>query len=102
MVDTPRPQPSNLPPTDPENPSRRKAAFACPHHDHHPPPPRDMSSALAPSRRRYIPVRVADVPLEKRRQAARLAVKREDDMLERWRIFLIAEDPGELIAWIAP
>ncbi len=61
-----------------------------------------MTSALAPSRRRCVPVRVADVPLERRRYAARLAIKREDDPLERWRIVMLAEDPGELVAWVAP
>ena len=59
-------------------------------------------SALVPSRRRYIPVRVADVPLPTRRKAARTAVKWEDDMMERWRIIMLAENPGELVAWIAP
>ncbi|MCR4339217.1 MAG: hypothetical protein NUW01_04935 [Gemmatimonadaceae bacterium] len=61
-----------------------------------------MSSAIAPSKRRHLPVRVADVPLEKRRHAARQAVKREPDPLERWAIFMLAEDPGELVAWVAP
>jgi hypothetical protein len=61
-----------------------------------------MSSALAPSRRRCVPVRLADVPLEKRRHAARVAIKWEDDPLERWRIIMLAEQPGELVAWVAP
>ena len=58
-------------------------------------------SALAPSRRRYVPVRVADVPLEKRRSAARVAIRQEPDPLERWKIIMLAEEPGELVAWIA-
>ena len=60
-----------------------------------------MSSACAPSSRRCIPVRVADVPLEERRHAARVALKREPDPLERWKIIMLAEEPGELVAWIA-
>lgn len=59
-------------------------------------------SVLAPSRRRHVPVRIADVPLEKRRYAARLAIRWEDDPLERWRIIMLAEQPGNLVAWVAP
>lgn len=60
-----------------------------------------MSSACAPSPRRCVPVKVADVPLEKRRHAARQAIKREPDPSERLRIIMLAEYPGELVAWIA-
>lgn len=60
------------------------------------------SSCLQPSPRRIIPVRVADVPLPKRRHAASVAIKHEDDEIERLRIRLLAENPGNLIAWIAP
>ena len=42
------------------------------------------------------------MPLPTRRKAARTAVKWEDDMMERWRIIMLAENPGELVAWIAP
>lgn len=61
-----------------------------------------MSSCLQPSPRRIIPVRVADVPIDKRRQAAHVAIKHEDDEYERLRIRLLAEHPGDLVAWIAP
>ena len=60
-----------------------------------------MSSACLPSVRRCIPVRVADVPLEKRRAAARVATRMEADPMERRRILMLAEQPGNLIAWIA-
>lgn len=61
-----------------------------------------MSSCLQPSPRRIIPVRVADVPIDLRRHAANVAIKREQDEYERLRIRLIAENPGDLVAWIAP
>lgn len=61
-----------------------------------------MSTALEPSKRRHQPVRVADVPVEKRRRAAREVIRREDDPLEQLRILVLAENPGNLIAWIAP
>jgi len=31
-----------------------------------------------------------------------LAIKREDDPMERWKIIMLAEQPGELVAWVAP
>lgn len=61
-----------------------------------------MSSCLQPYRRRIVPVRVADVPIAKRRQAARVAIRHEHDEYERLRIRLLAEHPGDLIAWVAP
>lgn len=61
-----------------------------------------MSSCLQPSPRRIITVRVADVPIDLRRHAANVAIKREQDEYERLRIRLIAENPGDLVAWIAP
>ena len=61
-----------------------------------------MSSCLHPSPRRIIPVRVADVPITKRRYAAQSAIKHEHDEYERLRIRLLAEHPGDLVAWIAP
>ena len=42
------------------------------------------------------------MPLEERRQAAHVAMRAETDPWERFRIRLLAEDPGELIAWVAP
>lgn len=60
-----------------------------------------MSSACAPSSRRCVPVKVADVPLEERRDAAIVAIRREPDPVERARIWRLAEYPGELVAWIA-
>lgn len=59
-------------------------------------------SATEPSRRRNKPVRLKDVPLPVRRRAARAAVRYEDDLLEKWRIIMLAEDPGDLVAWVAP
>ena len=41
------------------------------------------------------------MPLEKRRHAARIAIRQEPDPLQRWRIIMLAEEPGELVAWIA-
>ena len=45
---------------------------------------------------------VADVPLAKRRHAARQAIKAEHDPMERLRILMLAEAPGDLVAWVAP
>lgn len=55
-----------------------------------------------PDSRRIIPVRVADVPLEERRKAAGVAARHEVDPYEAVRIRMVAEEPGDLIAWVAP
>jgi hypothetical protein len=56
---------------------------------------------LPPDTRRIKPVRVADVPVSVRRRAASTAAKQEHSAQERLRLRMLAEDPGELIAWIA-
>lgn len=60
-------------------------------------------SCLRPSAQRTIAVRLADVPIEKRRFAASLAIRDEHDPMERLRIKLLAEFPPKtLVAWIRP
>lgn len=60
-------------------------------------------SCLRPSQQRTIPVRLADVPLAKRRWAASLAIKAEEDPYKRLRIKILAEyPPPDLTAWIRP
>jgi len=61
---------------------------ASPHPDH------------ASSAQRTHPVRVADVPLHVRRRAAAEAIRHERDLVEALKIRMLAEHPGDLIAWV--
>lgn len=60
-------------------------------------------SCLRPSTQRTVPVRLIDVPIERRRFAASMAIKEEPDPTERLRIKLLAEFPPKtLVAWVRP
>lgn len=54
-----------------------------------------------PDSRRIKPVKLADVPKPDRMRAARKACRYEEDPWERLRILMLAEEPGDLVAWIA-
>ena len=61
-----------------------------------------MRQASPPDRRRIIPVRLVDVPLEVRLKGARVAKRAEVDPFERLRIDLAAHSPDpEFVGWIA-
>lgn len=56
-----------------------------------------------PSRQRRIPVRLRDVPLERRMQAAQRVARVESDPDEIARVFLLAvAPPSDVIAWVRP
>jgi len=57
---------------------------------------------LPPDRRRIVPIRVADVPLAVRRKAATAAARGALNIEEAVEIRMLAEEPGDLIAWVAP
>jgi hypothetical protein len=60
-------------------------------------------SCLTPSKRRTVPVRLIDVPLEQRLSGARLAVKWAADPDEAMDILRIALFPrADLVAWVKP
>ena len=46
-------------------------------------------------------MRLADVPLEDRRAAAKRLMREESDLLMQIDIWRLAEKPGNLVAWIA-
>jgi hypothetical protein len=61
-----------------------------------------MASVMDPSRQRCVRVRLADVPLDERLLAARVAVSVEPDPWVRLRIRVLALNPGDLTAWVRP
>ncbi len=60
-----------------------------------------MASVLRPSKRRWKPVRLADVPVKERRRAAKQVIAQETDARMCLEVFLLAEWPGNTTAWIA-
>lgn len=54
-----------------------------------------------PDTRRIKRVRVADVPHEVRIRAASEVCKQEHDVWVRLQVRMLAEDPGDLCAWVA-
>jgi hypothetical protein len=61
-----------------------------------------IENVFPPDKRRIVPVRLADVPVRRRRAAALRAAKHETDPFEVLEMRIIAEEPGDRIAWIAP
>jgi hypothetical protein len=63
----------------------------------------ELDAAVPPDARRCVPVRVADVPLQQRVDAARqFAGDFLESADERMALLGLALDPGELVAWVAP
>lgn len=61
-----------------------------------------MGDCLHPSRRRHVPVRLADVPKPVRLKAAAEAARIERDPDVRLQIRMLAVNPPpDLIAWVA-
>lgn len=54
-----------------------------------------------PDTRRLKRVKIADVPIDIRRHAAQRVCKEEHDAYQRLKVRMLAEDPGDLVAWIA-
>lgn len=61
-----------------------------------------MASCLEPSPRRTRRVLIRDVPLPVRRRAAWEAAMSTEDPLDKLRLRLLAEDPGDLAAYVKP
>lgn len=54
-----------------------------------------------PDSRRLKRVKLADVPRDVRVRAASEVCKQEHNAFERLKVRMLAEDPGETVAWIA-
>lgn len=54
-----------------------------------------------PDRRRIVPVRLTEIPLDRRLRAAHEAIKTAADARERAEILLAAAHPSDRVYWVA-
>lgn len=60
-----------------------------------------MLSLVPPDRRRVVPVRLTEIPLERRLRAAERCLKDEHDPIGRIEIMTCAWHPSSTVHWIA-
>lgn len=55
----------------------------------------------APDKRRCVPVRLTEIPLERRVEAAKEAIRRERDELDKIELIVAAQYPSSTVYWVA-
>lgn len=60
-----------------------------------------MLSLVPPDRRRTVPVRLTEIPLERRLKAAEKCIREETDELDRLEIMTCAWHPSDRVHWVA-